>query len=282
MNTDNWITAVLALRKAKRVVVFTGAGISAESGIPTFRDADGFWQRFPPEQFATWAGLLRTALTRPQQVAEFVLNVVDPIAKATPNAAHQAVAVLGQHVKTSVVTQNIDGLHQSAGSTDVHEIHGSLLEVFDTSTRSVIRRLERHDLAQIAETLRKYASHQSSFLSLLRQLRLEYPFEWLGRHRPNLVLFGDAMAEPAWTTACRIVEECDLLLSVGTSRAVYPAAMLPDWAAGAGATVVTVDPQPNSDCPLAGNAGVILPKLISDAFGVGVSSNPRPIITGSP
>jgi NAD-dependent deacetylase len=274
MNTDNWIATVLALRKARNVVVFTGAGISAESGIPTFRDADGFWQRFPPEQFATWTGLLRTALTRPQLVAEFVLNVVDPIAKAAPNAAHRAAAELEKHVKTSVVTQNIDGLHQSAGSTDVHEIHGSLLEVFDTSTGQVIRRLERKDLAQIAETLRQFATHQSSLFSFLRQLRQEYPFDRLGRHRPNLVLFGDAMAEPAWTEACRVVEQCDVLLSVGTSGAVYPAAMLPDWAAGAGAAVVTIDPHPNGDCPLAGNAGTILPKLIGDAFGTAVTSNP--------
>jgi NAD-dependent deacetylase len=274
MNTDNWISAVLALRKAKHVVVFTGAGISAESGIPTFRDADGFWRRFPPEQFATWTGLLRTALTRPQMVAEFVLNVVEPIAKAAPNAGHRAVAGLEKHVKTSVLTQNIDGLHQAAASTDVHEIHGSLLEVFDTSTGAVIRRFERSDLAQIAETLRQYATHQISLFSFLRQLRKEYPFDWLGRHRPNLVLFGDALAEPAWTEARRVVEECDLLLSVGTSGAVYPAAMLPDWAAGGRATVVTIDPHPNGDCPLAGNAGTILPKLIGDAFGAAVTSNP--------
>jgi NAD-dependent deacetylase len=181
---------------------------------------------------------------------------------------------LEQHLKTSVVTQNIDGLHQSAGSTDVHEIHGSLLEVFDSSTAQVIRRFERNDLAQIAETLRQYATHQISLFSLLRQLRKEYPFDWLGRHRPNLVLFGDAMAEPAWTEARRVVDQCDLLLSVGTSGAVYPAAMLPDWAAGRGAAVVTIDPHPNGDCPLAGNAGAILPKLISDVFGAGVSSNP--------
>ena len=98
MNTDNWITAVLALRKAKRVVIFSGAGISAESGIPTFRDTDGFWKRFPPEQFATWGGLAKTALTNPRAVAEFFLNVVEPIAKAVPNAGHQAVAQLQSHV----------------------------------------------------------------------------------------------------------------------------------------------------------------------------------------
>lgn len=101
MNTDHWITAVLALRKAKHAVVFTGAGISAESGIPTFRDSDGFWQRFPPERFATWKGLLQTAISNPRSVAEFVLNVVEPIATATANAGHQAVADLQQRVKTS-------------------------------------------------------------------------------------------------------------------------------------------------------------------------------------
>ena len=199
---------------------------------------------------------------------------MEPVAKAAPNAAHRAVAELEKYAKTSVVTQNIDGLHQSAGSTNVHEIHGSLLEVFDTATGGVIRRLERNDLVQIAETLRQYATHQSSLLSLLRQLRQEYPFDWLGRHRPNLVLFGDAMAEPAWTEGRRVVEKCDLLISVGTSGAVYPAAMLPDWASGAGATVVTVDPQPAGDCPLVGHAGTLLPKLIADAFGAGVSFDP--------
>ena len=80
-------------------------------------------------------------------------------------------------------------------------------------------------------------------------------------------MFGDALAEPAWTKACRTVDECDLLLSVGTSGAVYPAAMLPDWAEGAGATVITVDPQASGGCALQGNAGTVLPKLINDAFG---------------
>ena len=82
MNSDNLITAVLALRKARRVVVYTGAGVSAESGIPTFRDADGFWQRFPPEQFAQWSGLFSMVLSEPRRVAEFILNVVEPIALA--------------------------------------------------------------------------------------------------------------------------------------------------------------------------------------------------------
>ena len=271
MNTDHWITAVLALRKAKNVVVFTGAGISAESGIPTFRDSDGFWQRFPPERFASWKGLLQTAITNPRSVAEFVLNVVEPIAKAAANAGHQTVADLQQRVKTTVVTQNIDGLHQSAGSQNVLEIHGSLLEVVDFSTGKLVQRFERTDLVRIADSLRKYALEQSSVVSLLWELRRHYPLDLRGRHRPNLILFGDALAEPAWSDACRAVKKCDVLLSVGTSGAVDPAALLPTDAKASGATVITVDPQSGDGCWLQGNAGDVLPKLMGHAFGGGVT-----------
>jgi NAD-dependent deacetylase len=267
MDTDNWSTAVSAPRNAKHIVVFSGAGMSAESGIPTFRDADGFWQRFPPEQFATWSGLWKTALIDPHSVADFVLNVVDPIARAEANPGHRAVAALESRTKTTVVTQNVDGLHQTSGSTDVLEVHGSLLEVIDSLTAQVVQCIDRSQLAQIAEALRKYAGRQSSVDSLLAELRKYYPLDWLGRHRPNLVLFGDAMAEPAWTQACEVVDSCDLFISVGTSGEVYPAAMLPDQAAEAGATIITIDPQPSGDCSLQGNAGIVLPKLIHDAFG---------------
>ena len=266
MNTDNWITAVLALRKAERVVVFTGAGISAESGIPTFRDTDGFWKRFPPEQFATWTGLVKTALTDPRSVAEFVLNVVEPIASAKPNEGHRAVALLDSHVDTKVVTQNIDGLHQSAGSKMVFEVHGSLLEVIDASSGRIVRHFERQELASIAATLKSYVNRESSVASLLLDLQRQYPFDWLGRHRPNLVLFGDVLAEPAWTDACHVVNACDVLLMVGTSGEVYPAALLPSRAAANGATVISVDPQPCSECWLEGTAAVVLPALIKDAF----------------
>jgi NAD-dependent deacetylase len=105
MDAHNWSMAVAGLRNAKHVVVFSGAGMSAESGIPTFRDADGFWQRFPPEKFATWNALWRTALTDPHSVADFVLNVVDPIARAEVNPGHRAVAALERRAKTTVVTQ---------------------------------------------------------------------------------------------------------------------------------------------------------------------------------
>ena len=109
-------------------------------------------------------------------------------------------------------------------------MHGSLQEVVDTSTGSIVRRFERQELIGIAETLRRYASSESSIFSLGMELSKQYPFDWLGRHRPNLVMFGDAMAEPAWTTAQHAVENCDVLITVGTSAEVYPAALLPEIA----------------------------------------------------
>lgn len=268
MDTDNWITAVLALRKARRVVVFTGAGISAESGIPTFRDADGFWQRFPPEKYANWSGLLQTALTNPRAVAEFVLNVVEPIATAQPNAGHQAVTELQRRLTTTVVTQNIDGLHQASGTSNVLEVHGSLLEVVDIATGRLVHYFQRDELSRIADTVRKFADGKTSIISLASEIRQQYPFDWLGRHRPNLVLFGDDLAQPAWTNACQAASECDLFLSVGTSGAVYPAAMLPSKAERGGATIINVDPKHCDGCWLEGNAGTVLPKLLRDAFGV--------------
>src|SRR5579871_1483569 len=95
--------AVAALRPGRRVVVFTGAGVSADSGIPTFRDAGGLWEFFPPEQFATVGGLLRTALTRPARFAEFLTGVLGPFAAAEPNPAHRAIADLKKRVPTVVV-----------------------------------------------------------------------------------------------------------------------------------------------------------------------------------
>ena len=142
------------LRSAREVVVFTGAGVSAESGIPTFRDDEGFWQHFPVDEFATWKGLVRTAMRQPRRLAEFIHAVLQPIAAAKPNAGHRAIAEMEKHIGVTVVTQNIDNLHQEAGSTIVHEIHGSLFEVVTRRGRFV-GLLLRRQLLQIAESLNR-------------------------------------------------------------------------------------------------------------------------------
>jgi NAD-dependent deacetylase len=161
-------------------------------------------------------------------------------------------------------------LHQSAGSQNVLEIHGSLFEVMHAGKGTVIHRFERDDLARLARILRSFVAQESSLLALTWRLRNIYPLDWLGQHRPNLVLFGDALAEPAWSNACRAAENCDVLISVGTSGAVYPAAMLPSRALEAGATVINVDPQPCGDCWLEGPAGTLVPKLVEEAFPAGL------------
>lgn len=258
--------AAEVLRTANHVLVFTGAGISAESGIPTFRDAGGFWNEFPPEQYATWQGLMKVAAARPKDLARFLHAVVAPIAQAEPNAAHLAIARAEERARVTVVTQNVDGLHQAAGSTVVHEIHGSLLETRTESGR-FHKLLSRRDLAGVAESLDR-ASRGA--LTLPRVLWAIRPLAGLDRHgvyRPKIVLFNDAMAEPDWSLAQQAVQATDCLLQIGCSGQVYPAAALPTQARRNGARIISIDPySADGDIHLRGTATDIVPKLFKAAF----------------
>jgi NAD-dependent deacetylase len=259
--------AAWLLRNAKEVVVFTGAGASAESGIPTFRDEGGFWRDFPPEEFATWRGIWRTGVRKPRRLAEFVHAVVAPIALAAPNAGHLAIAAMEKHVGVTVVTQNIDNLHQEAGNTLVREIHGSLFEVV-TNRRRFVRLLTRRDLQRVAAALDRA---RRSWFPLFRTVSAVRPLLGVGRrglHRPNLVLFGDAMAEPAWGLAQEACRHCDLMIQVGCSGMVWPAALLPQEAAAHGARVISIDLRDSTgDVWLRGTAAQVLPALVDLAFG---------------
>jgi NAD-dependent deacetylase len=260
--------SALRLRAAHDVVVFTGAGVSAESGIPTFRDDDGLWQQFPPEAFATWQGLLRVAATRPRVLAAFLHAVLGSIARAEPNAAHVALARLEQHAAVTVVTQNVDRLHQDAGSTVVLEVHGSLLEVVTRRGRFV-RLLSRAELRRTADRLERASRSLLAWVPAGFALRRLAGLSWRGIVRPRVVLFGDALLEPEWSTAQRAARACDLMLVVGTSGLVMPAAMLPHEAKAAGATIITVDPhEPGmGDVWLRGTAVEVVPMLVAEAFG---------------
>ncbi len=267
MRQSDLSDAAEILRSAQHVVVFTGAGMSAESGIPTFRDDDGFWQRFPVESFATWNGILRTALWRPRALAEFAYEVIHPIANASPNAGHQALENLEHFVKVTVVTQNIDALHQHAGNTIVHEIHGSLFELVSLHGR-FRSLLSRGQLQRIANRVAKCRRGPLALARLALAIRPWLGLGIRGLHRPKLVLFGDAMAEPDWTMATRAVEECDCFLQVGCSGVVLPAAMLPAQAKAAGAITIAIDPQPaTADIWLPGTAADILPALLTAVKG---------------
>jgi len=257
------------LRAAGHVVVATGAGASAESGIATFRDRDGLWQEFLPEQFATWGGLLRTAALHPRRLARFVIAVLEPVARAIPNAGHRAVAELERHTQVTVITQNIDGLHSDAGSSVVHEIHGSLFEIVTLGGRHV-RRVRRDGMLKIVQSLERAAEGQLSLPRLLAAIRPIFGLGLRGMHRPNVVMFGQAMAEPDWQLAQRAVRQCDCLITVGTSEEVMPAAGLPGEAARAGAKIIRVDPSPGfGHAWLPGPSAVVLPALVDAAFGTG-------------
>jgi len=199
------------------------------------------------------------------RLAEFIHAVLHPTV-AKPNAGHRAIAEMEKHVGVTVVTQNIDNLHQEAGSTIVHEVHGSLFEVV-TRKGHFLGLLSRRQLVQIAEALSRA---RRGWLVLPRVLLAIRPLAGLGLrglHLPRIVLFGDAMAESAWSQAMESARRCDCMIQVGTSGTVLPAATLPSEAKAAGAKVITIDPnEGGGDVWCQGTAATVLPRLLRTAF----------------
>lgn len=260
---ENFDQAVDWLCTADQIVVLTGAGISAASGIATFRDANGLWKRFPADEFANWKGLLQVAILQPKRLAEFLLAVLQPIAQATPNAAHQAIHRLVQMKPVAVITQNVDGLHQDAGEINVHEIHGNLLEIVTIPGNTLVKKLSRNDLQCVVDDLEKLLTQVWPGAQLLKTISPLLGTSHGTFHRPNLVLFGDQLAEPAWANAKNAVQSCDVLLAVGTSQSVYTEVSLIDEARSSGVKVVVIDPEVmNGDLWLSGTAEFLLPPLI--------------------
>ena len=265
MSVSTIADAANVIRNSEKILVFTGAGMSAESNIPTFRDDEGFWRRFPIEEFATWNGIVRTIMRRPKDVVEFVHSVIQPIASARPNDGHVAVERLERHKSVTVVTQNIDRLHQLAGNTVVHEIHGSLFEVVSLKGR-FHHLLSRNQLKRLSNKIQRCKRGPFTLARFLFAIRPWLGLGVRGLQRPNLVLFGDSMAEPDWEMACHAATNCDCIIQVGCSGLVYPAAMIPHEAKSAGARTIAIDPQPvQADHWLQGTAADVLPRLVEQA-----------------
>ena len=233
------------LGAARRLVVFTGAGVSAESGIPTFRDAlEGMWARFDPMRLATEEGFRAD----PPLVWRWYAERRARIAQAQPNAAHVAIAQAARGARSvTVVTQNVDGLHQRAGSADVIELHGSIVA---------------------ARCLAGCGAAPAGWEADPREpppcLRCGAPL------RPDVVWFGELLPARALARAQAAALECDAMLVVGTSGLVEPAASLPRTAARSGRPVIVVDPgQTGLDATarirVRGQAGALLPALLHDA-----------------
>jgi len=242
-----------ALRDAQQIMVLTGAGVSAGSGIPTFRDRlTGLWERQDPERLET----AKAFRENPALVWGWYLWRRQQVTQALPNAAHQAIHRLsGSGRNVTVVTQNVDDLHERAGNQDVLHLHGSLtLPKCFTCHRFVAGSLEFPSIPA-----------EGALIEPPRCRRCN------GRLRPAVVWFGEDLPPGAWKTASRAARQCDVMLSIGTSGVVRPAADLPDIAIASGAVVVhvnNVDVSMNgpNEIMLIGPAEKILPQLITLAL----------------
>ncbi|SIS13205.1 SIR2 family NAD-dependent protein deacylase [Williamsia sterculiae] len=224
--------AVDALRAADAVTVFTGAGMSAESGVPTFRDAHtGLWERFDPALLATVGAWERD----PDMIWAFYQWRARMVRVAQPNAGHHSLAHLAADVPTSIVTQNIDDLHERAGSTDVSHLHGSLFNPI------------------CAYCGRPYRGLDADPDRAVEQFRVEPPIcpVCLGSVRPGVVWFGENLPERPWMTAESAMLTSDVVVVVGTSGVVYPAASLPEMAAAQGVPVLEINPETTPLSPIA-------------------------------
>ncbi len=228
------------LASARSIAVLTGAGISADSGVPTFRGADGLWRNYRAEDLATPEAFERD----PRLVWEWYSWRREILATKTPNAAHDALVRMEACTEDfRLITQNVDGLHRLAGSQRLSELHGDIWKVRCTSCRLVI---DNRDVP----------------LSLLPHCHT-----CGGLLRPHIVWFGEALDQQILTDSIRAVESCDVMVIVGTSGLVYPAAMLMPAAKASGAFVIEInlDPTPySSDVALSlqGRAKDIVPLLL--------------------
>jgi len=235
------------LRLRPRVAVLTGAGISAESGIPTFRGKDGLWREFRAEELATPQAFYRD----PRLVWEWYDWRRGLIGAKEPHAGHRVLARWEQVFPHFIlITQNVDGLHRKAGSTGVLELHGNIWEMRCTQDGAVI---ENH------ETPLKEIPPHCVCSALLR---------------PNVVWFGEALPSEALEMAFGASASCEVMFVIGTSAYVQPAASLPLMAAERGATIVEINPEPtplstSADFAFPAKAGEVLPALDALLAGPG-------------
>lgn len=231
------------LAGSKKIAVLTGAGISAESGIATFRDPDGLWEKFNPAELASIDGFM----ANPNLVWEWYQHRVRIVNESKPNAGHFAIAEMQKIFdNVIVITQNVDRLHQKAGAKDVVELHGNIVtnRCFD-------------------------CNEEFEGKTNLPDGELPSCLKCGGKIRPNVVWFGEMLPTDAIEAAEIAAQTCDIFFSVGTSAEVYPAAGLPILAKQSGARIVEVNPNdtpltPYVDFSIRGLAGELLPLILKE------------------
>ena len=229
------------LTRDTRITVLTGAGVSAASGVPTFRGADGLWKNFKPESLAT-----RQAFARdPKLVWEWYDWRRRMIAKCSPNAAHHVLASWSKRFPNfTLITQNVDGLHERAGTRDVVRLHGSIWEVLCWRGCAAAPARWRDDTAPYQEI----------------PPRCPYCGDLI---RPGVVWFGESL-DPEIVDQATAAADCDVFITIGTSAVVYPAAGFIDVARRNGAFTVEINPEATPamvDLALRGGAEVVLPLI---------------------
>jgi NAD-dependent deacetylase len=239
------LTLIETLRSARHIAVLTGAGISAESGVPTFRDAlTGLWSNFKPEDLATVEAFTRN----PKMVWDWYAFRRKMVNGVKPNLGHFALVEIERRApKFSLFTQNVDGLHQRAGSTRVVELHGSISRV----------KCLKEDTPVESWTEDGEAPPRCPRCGALL--------------RPDVVWFGELLPPRALEEAHFAAIDCDVFFSIGTSALVHPAASLPMDAKRSGAAVIEINPDdtpltPHASFSLRGPSGVVLPKLVAEAW----------------
>lgn len=234
-----------ALHTARHVAVLTGAGVSAESGVPTFRDAQtGLWAQYDPQELATPQAFRRN----PKLVWEWYAWRRELVDQAKPNPGHLALVELERRVpKFTLITQNVDGLHRQAGSHNVIELHGNIRRTLCFDEGTVVESWAETD--QVPPVCPRCG----------------------GLLRPDVVWFGETLPPQALSAAFEAAEGCDLFLSIGTSALVHPAASLPLVALQRGTTTVEINPDTTPltsavTFALPGPAGHVLPQLLQAAW----------------
>ena len=227
------------LHNAKKIVFVTGAGISQESGIPTFRGNDGLWRKYDPMQLAT----IDAFYENPKLVWEWYEDRRKNILAAKPNDGHLAIAEIAKYKDVWVLTQNIDGLHQRAGSKNVLELHGSIITIKCT----------------VCNFKDKITSNFSEIPPLCKCGNIL---------RPDVVWFGEPLPQDVWGEAMMQANLCDVMVVAGTSLAVSPANLLPVYAKQNGALMIEVNIEEtpmshNMDLSVRSTSARALPEIVS-------------------
>jgi len=239
---------------AERILVFTGAGVSTESGIPDFRGADGIWQKYNPDDFTIQKFLSDTQVrkTQWQLLSSGDLSMLH----VKPNPAHYAITELENMGKLyGVVTQNVDGLHQKAGVSEekIFQLHG------DLSHAVCLGCGHRYPMYMVAEWLHQGMEDPACHLCM-------------GMLKPDAVLFGEQLPTKVLLESERRSRKCDVCMVLGSSLSVYPACLIPQYASQAGATLVIINMGPTeldhlADIRIDGKAGIVAPEILRQVRG---------------